>query len=121
MSHSVALMYWCLLDPVHQCVWEMENGNQTLAKSNAMVRPCINMYMYTHIHCVEYCGVPFILSDHTITIVYNSTLEGSILEFCCRESLLPSDVNTAVYSPDGMWIPDPNMHMCKSTISSGIV
>ena len=63
------------------------------------------------------CGAPLSVS---IIAVYNSTLEGSVLEFSCREDLLSSDVIAAVCSPDGMWTPDPNMHTCKST-TSGIV
>ena len=43
-----------------------------------------------------------------------------MLEFSCKDGLLPSDVIVAACSPDGMWIPDPNMHTCKS-ITSGIV
>ena len=85
------------------------------------------MYMYTHTHThththfVVDCGAPIILSNDTITTVYNSTLEGSMLEFSCKDGLLPSDVIAAVCSLDGMWTPDPNMHTCKSTVSSGIV
>ena len=68
-------------------------------------------HAHTHTHFVVDCGVPLTLSNDSITTVYNSTLEGSLLELSCR------DVVTAVCFPDGMWIPDPNMHTCKSITS----
>ena len=44
-----------------------------------------------------------------------------MLEFSCKDGLLPSDVIAAACSLDGMWTPDPNMHTCKLTLSSGMV
>jgi hypothetical protein len=55
--------------------------------------------------------VPLSTRDNTITAVYNSTLEGSLLGLSCRDAI------TAVCSADGMWTPDPNMHTCKSITS----
>ena len=81
------------------------------------------MHTYVHPppHTRTLVGAPLSVSNNTTITVYNSTLLGSVLEFSCREGLLPSDVIAAVCSPDGMWTPDPNMHTCKSTSSSGIV
>ena len=68
-------------------------------------------YIYTH--SIVDCGVPVSTSDDdTIRAVYNSTLEGSQLELSCRDT-----ITAAVCSTSGMWIPDPNMHTCKSIIS----
>ena len=52
------------------------------------------------------------MSDDTIRAVYNSTLEGSQLELSCRDT-----ITAAVCSTSGMWIPDPNMHTCRSITS----
>jgi hypothetical protein len=72
---------------------------------------CINTHAQTHTHFIVDCGAPLSTRDDTITAVYNSTLQGSLLELSCRDAI------TAVCSPDGMWIPDPNMHTCKSLTS----
>jgi hypothetical protein len=68
-------------------------------------------HTHIHTHTLVDCGVPLSTSDDTITAVYNSTLEGSLLELSCRDAII------AVCSPSGMWIPDPNMHTCKSIMS----
>lgn len=46
MYHSAALLDWCLLDPVEQRVWGMENGNQTPVMSGALVR-IMHTYQYS--------------------------------------------------------------------------
>ena len=67
--------------------------------------------IYTCTHFIVNCGAPLTPSNNRITAIYNSTLEGSLLELSCK------NVATAICSPGGMWIPDPNMHTCKSITS----
>ena len=43
MSHSAALLDWYSLDLIHQHVWGMENGNQTLKKLTVKVVNCITI------------------------------------------------------------------------------
>ena len=97
------------------------NGKDRSTQYNVMhtvtykLHTCVHTHINT-LHIVD-CGDPLSTSDDTIRVVYNSTLEGSQLELCCRDTI------TAVCSTSGMWIPDPNMHMCKSITSdsSGIL
>ena len=50
------------------------------------------------IHAVN-CGIPLAKSD--ITLIFNSTLEGSQLVFWCNES--PNDTMIASCLKDGRW------------------
>ena len=70
------------------------------------------MHIHTNSHSIVDCGAPLSTSDDTIRAVYNSTLEGSQLELSCRDA-----ITAAVCSTSGMWIPDPNMHTCRSITS----
>ena len=142
MLRSVVLQDLYSSDLPYLLVWGMENGNQTLEKSNALVNltvicncrhntwhctdTCVNSmntswYTYcehTHIHIAN-CGAPLTVSNNSIITISNSTLEGSTLHFSCREGFLPSDIITAMCFPNRSWTPDPTTHMCKPITSSG--
>ena len=55
------------------------------------------------------CGAP---QSTNVSVNYSSTLEGSILQFCCAEGFLPSDAYTAICHPNGSWVPDPTSYVC---------
>ena len=86
--------------------------------SVAQTHDHIHSHTHIHVHTAD-CGAPVNGSNSSI-MFYNSTLEGSTLQFSCREGFLPSDVFTAMCFPNGSWTPDPTTHMCKAITSSGI-
>ena len=80
-----------------------------------------HVHTHTHAHTLTAdCGASITVSNNSIIMISNSTLEGSTLQFSCIEGLLPSDVFTAMCFPNGSWTPDPTTHMCKAITSSGI-
>ena len=45
---------------------------------------------------------------------YNSSQEGAVLTYRCRDGLAPDDLLTAVCNKDTNWLPDPTNHTCTS-------
>ena len=74
--------------------------------------------VYAQYHLAGYsnCTIP---SNGSMN--YNSTLENStqILQFWCKVGFLPADIFTAICTPNGSWIPNPDDHTC--TAIEGII
>lgn len=71
-----------------------------------------------HIIRTGNCGAPVVKNSTSYIIEYGSTLEGSTLQFSCKDGYLPNDVITATCYHNESWIPDPASHICTATTSS---
>ena len=70
MSHSVVLLDLYFSDLPHQHVWGMENGNQTLDKSNALVNlTVICNYIHNTWHCTDTCVNSTNTGTHTFKVI----------------------------------------------------
>lgn len=78
----------------------MDYGNQILGKQRAEVSNFRSQRCYIINSLIGTCGVSSLDSD-VISWRYNSTLEGSVIQFWCNES--PDQVFTAECNEDGIW------------------
>ena len=79
------------------------------------IPPNINYNHSTFIHVVNInCGVPRANNNGGVTLAFNSTLEGSQLEFWCDE--YPNDTMIASCLSDGRWSIDLEQYSCAEGI-----
>ena len=110
----------------------MDNGNQTPGeRSHVKVKlymiaiwllsvshstSTVILWIFGLILNAADCGVPIV--DSSASVIYNSTLEGSLLVFWCEQ--FPDDVFTALCHKNGSWSPNPAHNICSSSLLSGI-
>ena len=63
-------------------------------------------------HCLVNCSTP-ISANGVVIESYNSTTEGSMIYYRCKQDLLPNDRIRSVCSGNQKWIPDPTEHVCQ--------
>ena len=76
------------------------------------------MIVYNFCFSVD-CGAPLITTNSSMVVVqYNSTLVDSVVEYRCKEGLLPNHVFMAMCLENGRWSSNPADHTCISGKSS---
>ena len=65
---------------------------------------------YINVYAAD-CGTPILAADHSIVLMYNLTLEGSLLMFWCEES--PYNVVTSLCHRNASWYPNPSDEDCS--------
>ena len=76
---------------------------------NVFVTEIINFHVGSYIYN---CGLP--TTHSSMILKYNSTWEGSLLTYRCRDGLVPDDLLTAVCNKGTNWLPDLTNHTCAA-------